>query len=84
MTRILILAAAAALAGCMSLPADPSKMTPEQLAAAAKDRGAAVSCYSVGNAIWRVLAVLVQADKGTGATARASDDCRAVSVETTK
>lgn len=78
------LAGAFLLAGCMSMPADPSRMTPEQLRESAKDRGASVSCYSVGNAIWRVLAVLVQADRGTGATARAAEDCATVSVETTR
>lgn len=42
MTRILILALP--LAGCMSMPADPSRLSPEQLKALAADKNVTAVC----------------------------------------
>ena len=44
MTRILILAAVAAISGCMSMPADPSRLSPEQLKALASDKNVSAVC----------------------------------------
>ncbi len=59
-------AVVAMLAGCAAqLPADPSKMSPDQLAAVAKDRSAMASC-TVGNGPWGVVrTIYVQVDQKT-------------------
>lgn len=52
------------LAGCaLTPPADPSKMTPEQINAMAKDRGASASC-TTANSPWGVgRTIMVQLDR---------------------
>jgi len=57
--------AALALTGCTALPADPAKMTADQLAALAKDRSASASCTTV-NSPWGVgRSIYVQLDQKT-------------------
>ena len=65
-THLALLATVASLAGCAgTLPADPSKMSPDQLKAAAVDRSAVASC-TVVNSPWGVgRTIYVQLDKGT-------------------
>lgn len=86
MHRTLILAAALAMAGCAgTLPADPSKMTPEQLKAAAADRSASASC-TVVNSPWGVgRTIFVQLDRGTipAGAVTVGADC-AVTVQSAK
>lgn len=56
----------ALLAGCAgTMPADPTHMSPEQLAAMAKDRSASAAC-TVVNSPWGVgRTIYVQLDKAT-------------------
>lgn len=51
------------LAGCASVPADPVKMSPEQLAAWAKDRNATVSCVSVQTLAYDIVTTWVVLDR---------------------
>jgi hypothetical protein len=44
MMRTTLAAAAAALSGCMAMPADPSKMSPEQLKALSADKNVSAVC----------------------------------------
>ena len=65
MKRIIILAALA-LGGCATqIPADPSKMSAEQLDKWIKDKSASVSCVSGKTAAGNVSAVYVNIDKST-------------------
>lgn len=68
------------LAGCagQQLPFDLSKMTPEQLKAAAADRSTVASCTQ-GNGPWgTVRTVYVQIDKGSipDGSVTVSQDCK--------
>lgn len=66
MRHLIIAAIAAIFAGCAgTLPADPSKMTAEQLKAAAADRSAMAACTIV-NSPWGVgRTIYVQLDQKT-------------------
>lgn len=56
----------AALAGCAgTIPADPSKMTPEQLKAAAADRSAVATCTLMNSPWGAGRTIYVQLDKAT-------------------
>ncbi len=60
-----IILAAAALTGCMAMPADPAKMTAEQIKASAGDRSAQAACTIV-NSPWGVgRTIFVQLDQRT-------------------
>jgi starvation-inducible outer membrane lipoprotein len=77
--RILIIAAL--LAGCTTLPADPAKMSPEQLREWAKDRNASVTCVQARNATGTVAMISVSLDKSVissgSVTVKPSSDCEA-------
>lgn len=81
-----LLAAVALMGGCAgALPADPSKMSPEQLKASSLDRSAVASC-TVVNSPWGVgRTIYVQLDKGTipAGAVTVGTDC-AVTVQSTK
>lgn len=82
--RLLIVTAFVLLAGCASsyLPADPSRMTPEQLAAVARDKGASASCAEVSTLTMTTRLVYVLLDKGAipSGTVTVGADC-AVRIE---
>lgn len=60
-----MLGIAVALTACAGIPADPSKMTPEQLRESAKDRSAMASC-TTANSPWGVgRTIFVQIDRQT-------------------
>jgi starvation-inducible outer membrane lipoprotein len=75
--RVLACAIAVALTACNSLPADPAKMSPEQLREWAKDKSASVTCVSAKNAVGNVTTVVANLDKGvsTTGTLTISTDC---------
>ena len=77
----LLLAVSVALAGCTTLPADPAKMSPEQLTAYAKDKNASIACVQARNATGTVAMVTVTLDKSTFAsgnvTVEPASDCKA-------
>jgi starvation-inducible outer membrane lipoprotein len=68
------------LAGCTSLPADPSKMSPEQLKEWARDKNANVACTSGKTAAGNVVATYVVLDKGVlgagGASVTVDNECK--------
>ena len=78
--RLLALLAALACAGCLSLPANPTEMTPDQLKEWVKDKNASVGCvvanspYGKGNGLYLVL------DKGIipNGTVTIDDACKVV------
>jgi hypothetical protein len=77
MTRILILATLA-LAGCMAMPADPSKMSPEQLRALASDKNVTAVCAVLMTPWGPQRSALLSVDKSTlqsGAVA-VDGDCK--------
>ena len=69
------------LAGCTSLPADPAKMTPEQLKAYALDKNASIACVQARNATGTVAMITVTLDKAVIAsgsvTVKPASDCEA-------
>lgn len=67
------------LGGCAgTLPADPAKMSPDQLKAAAKDKNAAVACSNGKTAAGNVTLVYVNLDQAVrlGSTATVEADCK--------
>lgn len=76
-----ILIAALMLSGCTTLPADPAKMSPEQLREWAKDRNASVTCVQARNATGTVAMISVSLDKAVissgSVTVKPSSDCEA-------
>jgi starvation-inducible outer membrane lipoprotein len=78
-------ALAALLAGCVSLPADPSKMSAEQLKATAKDRNASVACSNGKTAAGNVTMVYVNTDQAVrlGSQVTVEPDCRTIVTTTT-
>jgi starvation-inducible outer membrane lipoprotein len=79
--RIAACATAMILAGCTTLPADPAKMTPEQLREYAKDRNASVTCVQARNATGTVAMISVSLDKAVltsgSVVVKPSSDCEA-------
>lgn len=75
--RIIACAIALILSACNSMPADPAKMSPEQLREYAKDKSASVTCVSAKNAVGNVTTVFANLDKGAVATGTVtiSTDC---------
>jgi hypothetical protein len=73
--RVLIIAAL--LAGCNAMPADPAKMTPEQLREWVKDKSASVTCVSAKNAVGNVTTVVANLDRGvvSAGVVTISTDC---------
>nr|WP_316642894.1 hypothetical protein [uncultured Roseateles sp.] len=62
---LLAIAVATALAGCANtLPADPTKMSADQLQAWAKDKNANISCGVVNSPYGRGVMTYVVLDKG--------------------
>ncbi len=53
-----------ALTGCMQLPANPEKMSPEQLREWAKDKNANIACGVVNSPYGRGVGTYVVLDKG--------------------
>lgn len=86
LTIHLCCAALAMLAGCAGqLPVDPSKMSPEQLSALAKDRSAMATC-TLANGPWGVgRTIYVQLDQKTipAGSVTVASDC-AVTVHSDK
>jgi hypothetical protein len=80
-----ILALAAAVSGCagMQIPADPAKMTAEQIKALAGDKSAQAACTTVGGPWGTGRTVFIQWDKGSAAagTVTVTQDCQ-VSITT--
>ena len=68
-----------AMWGCTTMPADPSKMTPEQLREWVKDKSASVSCVVARNATGTVVMSMANLDKttfkGGTLTVKPSSDC---------
>lgn len=61
--KIAMLAVVTLLTGCAtSVPGDPSRMSPEQLAALARDKSAVVSCITVSTLAADTTAVYAQID----------------------
>lgn len=58
-----LLAISIFLSGCMSLPHDPSSMTPEQLREISKDKNANVTCAVGNNPYGRIGVITVQLDQ---------------------
>jgi starvation-inducible outer membrane lipoprotein len=79
--RIVACAVAVILSGCTTLPADPAKMTPEQLREYAKDRNATVTCVQARNATGTVAMISVSLDKAAivsgSVTVKPASDCEA-------
>jgi starvation-inducible outer membrane lipoprotein len=67
------------LAGCTTLPADPTKMSPEQLEQWVKDKSASISCVVARNATGTVVMSMANLDKTTfkngSLTVKPSSDC---------
>lgn len=72
------IAVTALIVGCAALPADPAKMSPDQLKAAAKDKNAAVACSNGKTAAGNVTLVYVNLDQAVrlGSTATVEADCK--------
>ena len=63
--RLTLAAMLLTLAGCTTLPADPSKMTPEQLKEWVKDKSASVSCVTARNAGGTISMMAANLDKAS-------------------
>lgn len=77
--RCLLILLPALMSACAgTLPADPAKMNPDQLKAAAKDKNAAVACSSGKTAAGNVTLVYVNLDQAVrlGSTATVEADCK--------
>lgn len=62
--RVILFLVLAVIAGCVSLPADPTKMSAEQLKEWAKDKNANISCGSTISTLGKFGVVSVVIDKG--------------------
>lgn len=83
MKFITIIVALLAVAGCASQPGgfDPSKLSPEQLSALAKDRSAIGQCATAKGLYGSGVVVWVQLDKATfpaGGAVTVNDTCSMV------
>jgi starvation-inducible outer membrane lipoprotein len=69
------------LAGCTALPADPAKMSPEQLREWVKDKNASVTCVQARNATGTVAMIALNLDRSVLAsgsvTVKPASDCEA-------
>ena len=67
-----------ALSGCAYLPADPSKMSAEQLKAAARDKNSSVACSNGKTAAGNVTLVYVNVDQAVplGSSVTVEADCK--------
>jgi hypothetical protein len=65
MKTLATLSAALALTACAGIPADPSRMTPEQLRESAKDRSAMASCTTASSPWGDGRTIYVQIDRQT-------------------
>lgn len=77
--RMLTCAALLAISGCASyVPADPAKMSADQIAAYSKDKAAVVSCTVVNSPYGRGVLTFIQLDKGTipPGSVTADDQCK--------
>lgn len=85
MLRLMSSFACIAIVGCAgSLPADPSKMSPEQLKASARDKNASAACSNAKTTAGNVTLVYVNLDQALplGSKATVESDCR-VTITTT-
>ena len=75
--RLIACSIAILLTACNSMPADPAKMTPEQLREWVRDKSASVTCISAKNAVGNVTTVVANLDAGTVKTGvvTISTDC---------
>lgn len=73
------LLACTALAGCASIPGDPSRMSADQLTALAKDRSASAACTVVNTPWGPGRTIYISLDKATiaGGTVTIGPDCTA-------
>lgn len=80
LTRIVIAftAALVLLSGCASLPADPSRMTPDQLKAAARDKNSSAACTNAKTAAGNVTMIYVNVDQAVplGSQVTVEADCK--------
>jgi starvation-inducible outer membrane lipoprotein len=76
--KSLIALAALSLTACVSLPADPTKMTPEQLREFAKDKNANVTCGVANSPYGRGVMVSVTLDKAVviDGTVQVDNECK--------
>lgn len=74
------------LAGCASLPANPTEMSPEQLKEWVKDKNANISCGVINSPYGRGVAVYVVLDKGIliDGTVVVDDQCKVTITNTPK
>lgn len=84
--KSMILLVALMLAGCMSIPADPTKMTSAQMAAWAKDKNANISCGAVsGPVTGSAVGTYVVLDKGVVVNGKVTVDSKCnITIENTK
>lgn len=80
MFKALLFVLILAVAGCAGLAADPSKMSPEQLKANAKDKNASVACWNGKTAAGNVTMTYVNADQAMrlGSQVIVKTDCETV------
>lgn len=66
------------VAACANLPGDPSKMSPEQLKANAKDKNSSVACSNGKTAAGNVTLVYVNVDQAVplGSSVTVEADCK--------
>lgn len=65
-------------AGCLALPANPEKMTPEQIREWTKDKSIAATCTTINSPYGRGIVVHVGMDKGVVAagSVQVDDQCK--------
>lgn len=82
---LILLLAPLTLIGCAAVPGDPSKMSAEQLKAAAKDKNASVACWNGKTAAGNVTVTYVNTDQAPrlGSQVTVESDCRILVTTTT-
>ncbi len=77
-TLVAVLSIALLSAGCLALPANPEKMTPEQIREWTKDKSIAATCTTINSPYGRGIVVHVGMDKGVVAagSVQVDDQCK--------
>ena len=77
-TAAIVLVLAGLSTGCLSLPANPEKMTPEQIREWTKDKSIAATCTTINSPYGRGIVVHVGMDKGVVAagSVQVDDQCK--------